>query len=160
MVRDGDVLQFEGGTTLSIVHTPGHSRGHICPFCAEEGTLFSGDAIPPAGSLPIYEDALASVRSIRKMKELTAVKVLCPAWDEPRFGQAAYEAMDEGLHYLQHVHNLVRAQKKALPSWTATEIAAKVLRSLGLPDTPLPPIVVKSFESHLQSLDRPSLLED
>jgi hydroxyacylglutathione hydrolase len=159
-VRDGDILQFDDGTSLGIVHTPGHSRGHICLFHAGEGALFSGDAIPSAGSLPIYEDVSASVRSIKKLKALTAVRVLCPAWDEPRFGQAAYEAMDEGLRYLQHVHELVLAQKKAFPSWTATEIAAKVLGSLGLPDTSLPPIVVKSFESHLQSFDRPGLLED
>ncbi len=34
---------------LEIIHTPGHTVGSICLFCASEKILFSGDTIFPVG---------------------------------------------------------------------------------------------------------------
>ncbi len=155
-VKDGDILKFDDGNTLRIIHTPGHSKGHISLVCEEDDALFCGDVIPVPASLPIYEDALASVRSIRKLMALSGLKALCPAWDEPLFGERIYSAMADGIGYIRQIHDLVTAEKAAAPYATATELAARVLRGLGLPVTPLPPIVVRSFESHLQ-LDTPAL---
>ncbi|HYF82746.1 MAG TPA: MBL fold metallo-hydrolase [Clostridia bacterium] len=42
LLSDGDELIL-GGTKLSIIHTPGHSRGGICIY--SEGSLFSGDTL-------------------------------------------------------------------------------------------------------------------
>jgi glyoxylase-like metal-dependent hydrolase (beta-lactamase superfamily II) len=32
-----------GGRTLEMLHTPGHSLGHICLHSPDDGLLFSGD---------------------------------------------------------------------------------------------------------------------
>lgn len=41
---DGDRIDL-GGTVLEVLHTPGHSYGHIMLFDAARGRLFSGDQV-------------------------------------------------------------------------------------------------------------------
>jgi glyoxylase-like metal-dependent hydrolase (beta-lactamase superfamily II) len=43
-LKDGQVLQV-GGMALKVLHTPGHTPGHICLYNEKEGTLFSGDLV-------------------------------------------------------------------------------------------------------------------
>ncbi|MFZ5590211.1 MAG: MBL fold metallo-hydrolase [Bacillota bacterium] len=35
------------GNIFRLLHTPGHSDGHVCYFCEREGILFSGDHLLP-----------------------------------------------------------------------------------------------------------------
>ena len=42
-LSDGDVLPICGG--IEVIHTPGHTPGHICLFLRESGVLVSGDAV-------------------------------------------------------------------------------------------------------------------
>jgi glyoxylase-like metal-dependent hydrolase (beta-lactamase superfamily II) len=44
LLRDGDVLAL-GGLRFTVVHTPGHSPGHICLI--GEGVAFVGDVVFP-----------------------------------------------------------------------------------------------------------------
>ena len=39
VLRDGDRIEL-GGRTLEVLHTPGHSPGHMCFWEAERGYLF------------------------------------------------------------------------------------------------------------------------
>ena len=41
-LRDGDVLPVGGG--IEVLHTPGHTPGHICLFLRESETMVCGDA--------------------------------------------------------------------------------------------------------------------
>ena len=41
-VRDGDVVEF-GGSKLTVLHTPGHSKDSIC--LVGDGKIFSGDTL-------------------------------------------------------------------------------------------------------------------
>lgn len=80
LAEDGQVLEV-GGLHLRIVHTPGHTPGHICVFLEEERMLFAGDnvlgvgtaAIPP----PPHGDMGEYLRSLQKMQALGAA-VLAP----------------------------------------------------------------------------------
>ena len=63
-LADGDVLDVGDGLRLEVFYTPGHSTGSISLFLLGERALFSGDAIPLKDDAPIYEDVLASVRSL------------------------------------------------------------------------------------------------
>ena len=88
LVSDGDTLSV-GGLTLRMVHTPGHTAGHLSPFL-EQGhpdgrpfsrVLFAGDnvlgvgttAIPP----PPHGDMAQYVDSLRKMQSLEADLMCC-----------------------------------------------------------------------------------
>ena len=42
LLKEGDILEI-GGLRLSVLHTPGHSRGGICLLV--DGVLFSGDTL-------------------------------------------------------------------------------------------------------------------
>lgn len=41
---DGDLLRF-GHHALRVIHTPGHTPGGVCFYCAEEKVLLSGDSL-------------------------------------------------------------------------------------------------------------------
>ncbi len=43
-LTDGDRLVL-GGVTFDVVHTPGHTPGHVCFSLSDEGVLFSGDQL-------------------------------------------------------------------------------------------------------------------
>ncbi|XP_038654551.1 metallo-beta-lactamase domain-containing protein 2-like [Scyliorhinus canicula] len=44
LLEDGDVIEL-GDRQLTVLHTPGHSRGSICLHEPERGLLFSGDTV-------------------------------------------------------------------------------------------------------------------
>ena len=65
-VKEGLRLFFKG-LTVKLVHTPGHTVGHISPYIEETGMLFSGDLIlgrgtpwvgPPEGDMLMYLNTL------------------------------------------------------------------------------------------------------
>ena len=57
----------QGGSTLRVLHTPGHASNHLCFLLEEEATLFTGDHVmqgstvvinPPDGDMAAYLAAL------------------------------------------------------------------------------------------------------
>jgi hydroxyacylglutathione hydrolase len=158
ILRDGDVLDLGSGLKIEVLHTPGHSPGSISLWMPREGVLFSADAVPLDGSMPIYDDILASVRSIQRLKAIEGVKVLLSAWDEPRFGEDAYRIMDEGLEYLQRIHSAVIKSAEASSSRDGMGLCRRTIRELGLPEMMANPLTARSFQSSLKILDRRDLL--
>lgn len=64
-----------GGLTVDILHTPGHTPGHLCFFFPEHGVLFLGDYdLTPFG--PWYGDRDSSITetitSVRRLKKRPA----------------------------------------------------------------------------------------
>ncbi len=159
VLRDGDILDLGGGLTLEVIHTPGHSSGSVSFLFPADGALFSGDAIPPVGGLPIYSDVLVTVKSIRKLSELTGLKGLFSSWHDPLRGEKVYQAMDEGLAYIQEIHELVRQEKAKSPALHSKELTRRVLKVLGIPESLLSPIVITTIEAHLKHSQRLNVLE-
>ena len=44
LLVDGDTIDL-GGRTIQVLHTPGHSPGHLCFWEDEKGYLYSGDLV-------------------------------------------------------------------------------------------------------------------
>jgi glyoxylase-like metal-dependent hydrolase (beta-lactamase superfamily II) len=68
-VLAGEQLIDIAGTTLRVLHTPGHSPGSVCLYAAELGTLFSGDTLfqgGPGATGRSYSDPETIVASIRR----------------------------------------------------------------------------------------------
>jgi glyoxylase-like metal-dependent hydrolase (beta-lactamase superfamily II) len=158
VLNDGDSLALGKGLSLRVLQTAGHSKGSVSLLFDQDGALFSGDAIPMAGQLPIYEDVLSSIRSIRKLKEVKGLEILFSSWSDPQRGDRVYELMDEGLVYFQQIHEAVRKVAADSPSLTPEELCAQILRSLGLPENAVIPIVVKSIEAHMRVIQYQDLL--
>ncbi len=70
-----------------------------------------------------------------------------------------YDLMDEALHYFQHIHEVVLKEKDSSPNSDIMELSAGILKGLGLPETALIPIVVRSFEAHLNVSSYLNLLQ-
>jgi len=124
-----------------------------------DGALFSGDAIPPVGGLPIYADVPAAVKSIRKLREIPGLKALFSSWHDPVQGEKVYQVMDESLAYIQKIHDLVRQEKAQSPVLNPKELTIRVLKGLALPESLLNPIVITTVEAHLKESQRPNVLD-
>jgi glyoxylase-like metal-dependent hydrolase (beta-lactamase superfamily II) len=144
---------------MQVFATPGHSAGSISLFVHNEGALFSGDAIPIMGDMPVYDDALFSVRSVNKLKKIRGIRVLLSSWDEPRKDGYAYRQMDLALKYLQHIHEVVLDSAGA-GNPDLMELTIKSAASLGLPPTAVNPLLARTFAANLRVRDRKNLLLD
>jgi glyoxylase-like metal-dependent hydrolase (beta-lactamase superfamily II) len=154
LLGDGEVFDLGCGLKLNVLHTPGHSQGSLSIVLLGYKVLFSGDAIPVPGELPIYEDVLASVASIKKLKAVKDIRFLLPSWDEPRQGAAAYERMDAGLEYLQRVHDAVRWCSRQSRDADPQKLSECVLQDLGLPPGFANPLVARTIAAHLRVRDQ------
>jgi hydroxyacylglutathione hydrolase len=150
-LKDGEVIPWDNGRNLRVLETPGHSLGSISFFFEEEGALFSGDAIPAAGTLPIYVNPQASIESIRKLQRVPGVKYLFSSWHEPVSGNQITSILEEGIHYIERIDRIITDLSKKLPPTTSLEeLSLQVLERLGIQVSQVPPIVMASFEAHLK----------
>ena len=79
LLSDGDKIGL-GGRTVTVVHTPGHSPGHMCFWEAERGYLFTGDLVYKGILYANYRstDPEAFLSSVNKILRLP-VKRIFPA---------------------------------------------------------------------------------
>lgn len=76
LLRDGDAIDL-GERVIEVVHTPGHSPGHMCFFEAERGYLFTGDLVYKDKLLAYYPstDPQAYLKSLEKVSNLPVKRV-------------------------------------------------------------------------------------
>lgn len=144
---------------MLVFHTPGHSKGSISLLLHSDNALFCGDAVPVAGDLPVYEDAVASVQSVKRLRGLKGIRVLLSSWDEPRTGIDAYRQMDKALDYLQKIHLtvLTSAGDGVCDLVILTQKSAAVL---GLPPQAVTPLLAGTFAANLKERGTKNLLSD
>jgi glyoxylase-like metal-dependent hydrolase (beta-lactamase superfamily II) len=151
-LRDREHLQIGDNRTVEIIHSPGHSPGCVCLFLHPDRDLFSGDAVPVPGELPIYDDPIASMQSINRLKKFEHIRHLFPAWDSPAEGNAVYQALDDGLEYLHHLHDTVKEIAGDRPVTDPLELTRETLKAAGLPADMANPMVVRSVMAHLLAI--------
>lgn len=80
-LADGERLPYRGGVT--VIHTPGHTPGHVSLFLSRDRLLVAGDALrvekgrlegPSPQATPDLPQAIAS---LRKLLDLPIERVLC-----------------------------------------------------------------------------------
>lgn len=80
-LRDGQVLPFLGG--VRVIHTPGHTLGHICLYLQESRTLIGGDMLAVAdGKLDLSPAAInydldMSRKSLARLAPFEIENVIC-----------------------------------------------------------------------------------
>jgi glyoxylase-like metal-dependent hydrolase (beta-lactamase superfamily II) len=156
VLKDIDHIDFEDGQNLNVYHTPGHSKGSISLFHEQDGALFAGDTIPVPGDRPIYENVFALIHSIRKLKGIEGVKVLCSSWLDPVYGDKIHTEMDKSLDYIQHVHEVTRKTNTEFPSLDSKELCSRILETLNQPEVPN---VITSIEAHIRLKDYADLMD-
>ena len=76
VLRGGETIDL-GGRVLEVVHTPGHSPGHMCFWEAARGYLFTGDLVYRGTLFADYPstDPQAYLHSLDKIAALPAARV-------------------------------------------------------------------------------------
>lgn len=76
VLKDNDVLDL-GGRVLQVLHTPGHSPGHMCFFEKERGYLFTGDLVYKDTLFAYYPstDPEAYLKAIERVAKLPVKRV-------------------------------------------------------------------------------------
>jgi glyoxylase-like metal-dependent hydrolase (beta-lactamase superfamily II) len=148
-LKEGDTRSWEKGKTVRVLETPGHSLGSISFFFEEEGALFTGDAVPAAGTIPIYVDPKASIQSIQKLAKVARVKHMFSSWHEPISGNQVQTTMEEGIRYIEKIDGIVADLSRTMPpEITGEELSLRALERLGIKTSRVLHMVRTSFESH------------
>lgn len=151
-VQKGDEIDL-GGTTLRVIHTPGHSPGSTSLLCLEDGTLITADTVQPVGGLPLYTDVDVTRASMERLRELPDVKTLYRSHSKPAYtGSEIPAVLQAGIDYLDEVDAAVQQALEAVSAEAEPEaIAREALRRLGMEPPPVIPIVVTSIMAHVQA---------
>jgi glyoxylase-like metal-dependent hydrolase (beta-lactamase superfamily II) len=129
LIEDGELLTVPGWQ-LRVVHTPGHTPGHVSFLAEERGLYFSGDHVLPRISPHVPSDidpgvdALSDyLDSLDKVADLPAREVL-PA-HEWRFAGLAERVDELSAHHERRLGELlaVIARRPGLTPW---ELAAEL----------------------------------
>lgn len=92
-LEDGEEIDL-GERRLRVVHTPGHSAGHICLYAPAEGVLLAGDAVhaDDVAWINLFTEGAAPLeRAIASLHKLAALDVrwMCSGHSPPTSAAAA-----------------------------------------------------------------------
>jgi glyoxylase-like metal-dependent hydrolase (beta-lactamase superfamily II) len=150
VLGDGDIISLDKGRILEVIHTPGHSPGSISLLLRPDMVLFSGDAIPVPGDLPVFDNPSESIRSIRRLMNIEGINYLFSSWDEPREGEEVYRAMDDGYAWLEEVSGAIKEVMATYPEMDLQELTRLVMKKIGLPPEAANPMVTRTIKGSLR----------
>ena len=131
IIFDGDALLLEPGITIKVIDTKGHSQGSLSFFWEEENIVFTGDAIPVIGDIPIFVSARDSRESLKRLKRIGADQYLS-AWDEGKTGQEGEKTIDGALVFLDQIESAVKNALTQAQSASDEEVYANVCITLNM----------------------------
>jgi hypothetical protein len=105
--------------------------------------------LPLPNDLPIYEDIVASVNSIKRLKKVKNIDILLSSWEAPIHGYERIERrINDGFLYLCRIYEAVlkaRSQGKE----DTIKLCRHVVSEMGLPPFTANPLVARGFASNL-----------
>ena len=130
---DGESIPLAPGIrpwNLRVIHTPGHTKDHLCLFHESSGSLFCGDHVAGAGTVVIDPPDGDMREYIHSLERLIGIgpRILFPAHGSPSGGA------DRRLRGLVH-HRLEREWKVA-QALTETPVTLTYLVPIVYADTP------------------------
>jgi glyoxylase-like metal-dependent hydrolase (beta-lactamase superfamily II)/8-oxo-dGTP pyrophosphatase MutT (NUDIX family) len=156
-LHDGDRVVLAGDPPLPVrvYHTPGHTRGHLCFYEENTGSLIAGDLVsalstividPPEGDMDDY------LESLRRMAELA------PSTLFPSHGPVVLAAVDK-LEELRG-HRLER-EAQVLAAWRAGKRRAAEMVADIYPEVPasVHPVAARQVQAHLDRLEKLGALD-
>ncbi len=156
-LQDDDRIELEDGLKVQVMHTPGHSGGSMSLLLNEGSVLISADAVLLPGSLPIYDDAVETVRSVTKLRNLKGIQWLLASWDDPVEEEEIPGKLDESVNYLKTIHRHI-LEVDDPGNLSPMDLCKKVVDKMGLPPAAVNPLVAQSFQSHVKNPDAPELV--
>ena len=102
ILTDGDIIKV-GDRRLEVLHTPGHSPGHICIWEKDKGYLFSGDLLYKGTLFIFFEstDPLVFAESVNKISTLKGIECIFPSHNQFGFDATLINRVKRALEKLQ-----------------------------------------------------------
>jgi len=153
LLADGEIVNLGEKIRCKVMHTPGHSRGSISLLLQTEKAIITGDALPLPNDLPIYENIVDSVNSIKRLRKVKDIETLLSSWEAPIHGyERIVKRIDDGLLYLRRIHEMVlktKSQGKEDPM----DLCRYIVNEMGLPPSAANPLAARSLASNLASIE-------
>lgn len=148
-LRGGDALDV-GGRAIRVLHTPGHSPGHVAYLLEDVGWGFVGDLV--AGRGPVWVgspegDVAAYLGSLDRVARERA-RVLAPGHGDPLTDPEAAISWAR-RHRLDRETQILAVLRGASRAFTVPELRARVYADLA---TGLEPLAERALVAHLEKL--------
>lgn len=148
VLKDGDRIGLEKDVTIEVVGTPGHSCEELSYLLSEQHAIFTGDAIPVRGDIPIWIQREDNRNSLEKLRGLQGVEVFYPAWDVTYTKEAAMSKMEDAILLMEEIQQSVdRCREK---TDTVDELVMQVCENMKTPHFLKNPLFKRTIESYLE----------
>ncbi len=83
ILHDQDKIDL-GGRVLRVLHTPGHSPGHVVYLDEANGLLFTGDTAYQGPLFACFEggNPVDFAQSVKRLSQLPGVRLICPGHND------------------------------------------------------------------------------
>jgi glyoxylase-like metal-dependent hydrolase (beta-lactamase superfamily II) len=100
---DRSVVELPGGRRLQVIHTPGHTTGHIVLLDREAGLLFSGDHVLPHITPSLgYEEIPQAAPLADFLESLNLLRAMPDTWMLPAHGPSTPSVHSRITELLEH----------------------------------------------------------
>ena len=142
ILKDGDHVELEQGLTIKVIGTPGHSCDELSYLLPEKHCIFTGDAIPVRGDIPIWIERDANRSSLEKLRGLKDIDVFYPAWDVTYTKEQAMCKIDDAMILMDEIQqNVDRCRENAS---TADELVMQVCDAMKTPHVLKNPLFMRT----------------
>ncbi len=107
MLRDGDIISL-GNRTLEVLHTPGHSPGHVCVYDRTNEYLFTGDLLYEGTIDAFYPttEPVDLVKSLERISQLDSVNQIYGSHHRLGLEPVVLQEVRRAAEFL-HAHDLI-----------------------------------------------------
>ena len=125
-VADGDKIQIAGLDAL-VIHTPGHTLGHVMYYHKKEKILFAGDTIFSLGCGRVFEGTMSDMySSLMKVRDLDPKTLIYCGHEYTennlKFALEVNPNNESLKSFSKKVYNLIAAGKPTIPSLLEDEL--------------------------------------
>ena len=98
VLKDNDIIE-PGGRKIRVIHTPGHSPGHISLYEEDKGYLFTGDVLYKGTLYAFYPSTCPEdfSESLQKLCNLKNIIRIFPGHHEPDLDRVYLEKVNEAF---------------------------------------------------------------
>lgn len=126
-LKDGDRVRAGEDCTVEVICTPGHSHDDLSYRIGD--AVFTGDAVPVKGDIPIFINLEKTLESIRTLADIKGDVRFYPAWDMEYSAEMMREKAAGAVQMIEELAAAVRAEEGE----EITELVSRVCDRLGRP---------------------------
>ena len=128
----GETICLEPNISIQVLDAKGHSHGSQVFVWEQAGIMFTGDAIPAVGDIPIFVSAYDSLQTLERLKSYEGVSMYLPAWDEVYDKKIALEKIDLAEIMIKRILEASKGVLAKHPTAPKEELFPDICRGLEL----------------------------